>query len=57
MPGLADLEDGAARIEIADAEVPAGARITYATADPALVRALHRWGRAQVADHGSGGSS
>jgi hypothetical protein len=57
MPGLAELEDGAARIEIVVADVPAGARITYSTADPALVRALHSWGRAQVADHGSGASS
>jgi hypothetical protein len=57
MPGLADLEDGGARIAVTYAEVPGGARITYTTGDPALVRALHRWGRAQVADHGSPASS
>ena len=57
MPGLAELEAGAARIAITYADLAAGARITYTTGDPALVRALHRWGRAQVADHGAPASS
>jgi hypothetical protein len=33
--------------------VQAGARITYTTADAALVEALHAWGKAQVLDHGA----
>jgi hypothetical protein len=33
-------------------ELPDGARVIYTTDDPALVDALHRWGEAQVTDHG-----
>ena len=53
MPGLAALEAGHDAVEIEYADVPAGARITYTTADPALVDALHSWGEAQVLDHGA----
>ena len=53
MPGLAELEAGYAAVDVAYADVPDGARITYTTADPALVRALHDWGDAQVLDHGA----
>jgi hypothetical protein len=52
MPGLAELRAGAARLTITYADVPDGGRITYASADPALVDALHRFGAAQTADHG-----
>ncbi|MFF3438671.1 hypothetical protein [Streptosporangium sp. NPDC002721] len=52
MPGLRDLERGHGRIDIRYAELPAGARITYATSDASLVTALHAWFDAQVADHG-----
>jgi hypothetical protein len=53
MPGLAELSAGAAKITIAYADLPAGASLTFRTAEPALVQALHGWGRAQVSDHGS----
>jgi hypothetical protein len=53
MPGLRALHDGAKRIAIRYADVPNGASITYATADPALVSAIHAWFKAQVADHGA----
>lgn len=53
MPGLAELEAGHERVEVVLAEVEAGARLTYTTADPALVDALHRWAEAQVMDHGA----
>jgi hypothetical protein len=53
MPGLAALEAGAAAVEVTYADVPGGATITYATADPALVEALRLWAEAQVMDHGS----
>ena len=53
MPGLAELEAGADRIDVAYAETGAGGRITYTTADAALVDALHRWAEAQVMDHGA----
>ncbi|MFD1535531.1 hypothetical protein [Nonomuraea guangzhouensis] len=52
MPGLRDLEQGHSRIDIRYAELPAGARITYATSDASLVTALHAWFDAQVTDHG-----
>jgi len=52
MPGLAELSDGAGRIDVAYAEVASGATITFTTSDPDLVEALHAWGEAQVLDHG-----
>jgi hypothetical protein len=52
MPGLRELERGHDRIGIRYTEVPAGARITYTTADASLVTALHAWFDAQVTDHG-----
>lgn len=53
MAGLAELEAGAAAIAVAYEDTPAGGRITYATDDPALVDALHRWAEAQMTDHGA----
>jgi hypothetical protein len=53
MPGLHALHAGAARISVRYADVPHGARITYATRDLALVAALHAWFQAQVDDHGA----
>jgi hypothetical protein len=52
MPGLAEIEAGADRIEVEYADAPAGATITYATSEPGLVAALHDWAEAQVSDHG-----
>jgi hypothetical protein len=52
MPGLAELSEGAARIEIRQTDLPDGAEIRYASRDPALVEALHRWFQAQLHDHG-----
>jgi hypothetical protein len=52
MPGLRDLEQGHARVDIRYTEVPAGARITYTTPDASLIKALHAWFDAQVTDHG-----
>lgn len=52
MPGLRELEAGHDRIDIRYADAPAGARITYTTSDPALIKALHAWFDAQVTDHG-----
>jgi hypothetical protein len=53
MPGLARLRAGYSRIRIRYEDVPAGGRIRYSTADPALVQALHTWFDAQLMDHGS----
>jgi hypothetical protein len=53
MPGLAQLQAAApGRISVSYKEVDGGADIGYTSADPALVKALHDWFDAQVADHG-----
>lgn len=52
MPGLAELEAGAASVTIEYQPRDDGAQLTFRTDDPALVDALHRWGEAQTADHG-----
>lgn len=53
MPGLAELRGRADDLEVALDELPGGARLTFTTDAPALVEALHRWGEAQVSDHGA----
>jgi hypothetical protein len=52
MPGLAELKAGTAEIQIVYEDLNDGARLTFTTDDTALVDALHRWGEAQVTDHG-----
>lgn len=52
MPGLAELEAGAADLQIRYEELANGARITFSTDEADLVTALERWGAAQVVDHG-----
>jgi hypothetical protein len=52
MPGLAVLEDRAASIAIDLTHLADGARLTFTADDPALVDALHLWGKTQTADHG-----
>jgi hypothetical protein len=53
MPGLKAMHAGSTRISVRYADVPNGARITFATTDPGLVAAIHVWFKAQVSDHGS----
>lgn len=53
MPGLQAMHAGAKRISVRYADVSNGAAITYATADQALVSAIHAWFKAQVSDHGA----
>ena len=53
MPGLDQLESGFAGIELLYEELPNGAAITYRSAVPALVSALHTWFAAQRSDHGN----
>ena len=52
MPGLNELQSGASRIKISVTMLPAGAEITFITADPHLLTALHRWFGAQLSEHG-----
>jgi hypothetical protein len=52
MPGLKELENakpGQLRIEYK--ELPDGAQITYSSASPEMIEAVHRWFDAQLADH------
>ena len=51
MPGLKELQAGAARVDVTYANVPGGAQITYLSTEPALVSAVHSWFDRQVADH------
>jgi hypothetical protein len=53
MPGLAVLRERYAAIDVAYAEIPAGASITYRSQDTAAVEAIHAWFEAQRADHGA----
>jgi hypothetical protein len=57
MPGLAELEADPTAITIELTAVPAGAELTFATDDDALVGALHRWGEPQISDHGAHAAS
>jgi hypothetical protein len=53
MPGLAQLQAGYTSIQFQYEALPNGAAITYRTANPALVQAIHTWFAAQRSDHGS----
>jgi hypothetical protein len=55
MPGVDELEQGAARVQVAFAEIPGGAQITYAATEPALISALHAWFDRQANDHSAPG--
>ncbi len=48
-----DLQDGAPRVEVSYATLPAGAEITFETTDLHLLTALHRWFGAQLSEHGA----
>jgi hypothetical protein len=54
MPGLAELKAARpAEIEVQYRSMKTGGEIAYATRNPELVIALHKWFDAQLADHGS----
>lgn len=53
MPGLKELAAGAAAVQVQYASLPDGGRITFATTEPALITAIHRWFGAQLSDHGA----
>ncbi len=52
MQGLRAIAAGASHVDIRYSEIPGGAQITYASADPRLVTAIHAWFDAQVREHG-----
>ncbi len=53
MPGLKDLEAGAAQIKISYSALPTGAESTFKTTDLHLLTAIHRWFGAQLSEHGA----
>ena len=53
MPGLAQLANAGEKLHVTYKELPAGARITYASGDKAIVGAIHQWFAAQRSDHGA----
>ena len=53
MPGLKELRARASEIHISYAALPAGAEITFETADLHLLTAIHRWFGAQLSEHGA----
>jgi len=52
MPGLAELREGAARVDVQYKDLDNGARLTYATTEEPLIRGIHSWFDAQTTDHG-----
>lgn len=52
MPGLSQLQAGAARISVSYDPLPGGAQLMYTTSDPQPITALHQWFGAQLSDHG-----
>jgi hypothetical protein len=57
MPGLKDLQAGAAHIQVAYSALPTGAEITFRTTDLHLLTAIHRWFGAQLSEHGADATS
>jgi hypothetical protein len=53
MPGLGVLRERHEAIDVAYAETPAGASITYRSQDAEVVGAIHAWFAAQRTDHGA----
>jgi len=51
MPGLAELGRAGDKLHVAYREVPGGASLTYASADPGVIAAIHDWFAAQRSDH------
>jgi hypothetical protein len=51
MPGVNELEQGAARIKVVYTQTSDGAQITYTSTEPSLIAALHAWFDRQTSDH------
>ena len=53
MPGLSELQAGAAHIKVTYAALPDGAELSFSTEDRHLLTAIHRWFGAQLSEHGA----
>jgi hypothetical protein len=51
MPGVNELEQGAARVKVVYAQTSGGAQITYTSTEATLIAALHAWFDRQASDH------
>lgn len=59
MPGVNELQQGAARVKVVYEQIADGAQLTYTSTEPTLISALHAWFDRQASDHsapGMGGS-
>ena len=57
MPGLKEVQAGAAHIKVSYSTLPAGAQLTFETSDLHLLTAIHRWFGAQLSEHGADAKS
>ena len=57
MPGLKTLSDLKGKFTVDYKQLPDGAKLTFASKDPAVIDALHVWFDAQLRDHGSDAKS
>ncbi len=53
MPGLEELQNGAAKIDVTYNPLPNGAEIIFTTNDIHLLTVIHRWFGAQLSEHGA----
>jgi hypothetical protein len=53
MPGLKELEAGAAKMKVTYEPLPNGGAIRFETSDLHLLTAIHRWFGAQLSEHGA----
>jgi hypothetical protein len=53
MPGLREMQEGAARMQITYAALANGAEIRFRTTDIKIITAVHRWFGAQLSEHGA----
>lgn len=53
MPGLRELEAGAARMKVSYAPLPDGGEIRFEAEDIDMITAIHRWFGAQLSEHGA----
>ncbi len=53
MPGLREMQEGAARMQITYDALPNGAEIRFRANDIKQITAIHRWFGAQLSEHGA----
>lgn len=57
MPGLKEVQAGAAKIQVQYRDLPGGGEIRFETTDLHLLTAIHRWFGAQLSEHGADATS